>query len=261
MKIIVLVCLLSFVAGELEFVHPNAHLIEEAHAALLSGKSSRIINGDDVQIDNYPWQASLQFGSSHICGAAVVSSKVAITAAHCLNPNAQPNAYNIRVGSTLYSGSQGTVIPVDNFIIHEAYDGNTGGFPNDIAILLFSEDITGTNKATAVPIPTDDSTFAGSKCQITGWGITESGGISDVLQKADTTVLTRSVCRSKWGNSILSSHVCVFNEDNGACNGDSGGPLTCSGTLVGVTSWGINGCDTGYYPSVYTRISSYRELD
>ena len=45
--------------------------------------------------------------------------------------------------------------------------------------------------------------------------------------------------------------------------GDSGGPLSCgSGAdaeLVGITSWGIIGCQTTF-PSVYARVSGLRDF-
>lgn len=36
--------------------------------------------------------------------------------------------------------------------------------------------------------------------------------------------------------------------------GDSGGPITSGGTLIGIVSWGV-GCADPYYPGVYTRLA------
>ncbi|XP_069140846.1 fibrinolytic enzyme, isozyme C-like [Argopecten irradians] len=104
--------------------------------------------------------------------------------------------------------------------------------------------------------------FAGQSCTITGWGRTSGGApLPDILQKATTTVLSNADCAEIWGaDSINDGHVCVYtNGTNGACNGDSGGPLTCDGVLVGVTSWGAVGCDTSL-PSVYTRITHFLDF-
>lgn len=38
--------------------------------------------------------------------------------------------------------------------------------------------------------------------------------------------------------------------------GDSGGPITIDGKLVGLVSW-ANGCASISYPTVYTRVVSY----
>lgn len=38
--------------------------------------------------------------------------------------------------------------------------------------------------------------------------------------------------------------------------GDSGGPLTVNGKLIGLVSWGM-GCASTEYPTVYTRVTEY----
>ena len=40
--------------------------------------------------------------------------------------------------------------------------------------------------------------------------------------------------------------------------GDSGGPMVCGNTLVGVTSWGEGGCGAGK-PAVYSRVTYFRD--
>lgn len=43
----------------------------------------RIVGGDPTVIEEYPYQASLQYYSSHICGAVVISEQYVVTAGHC----------------------------------------------------------------------------------------------------------------------------------------------------------------------------------
>ncbi|XP_033757357.1 fibrinolytic enzyme, isozyme C-like [Pecten maximus] len=213
-----------------------------------------IVNGQNASIQNYPWQASLQDTGSHNCGAVVISARKAVTAGHCIGGG----ALEIRVGSDQHLEG-GKLFKVSKATVHPDYGSGEGTFPNDIAVLDFDEDITGDSGATAVKMPDASSgDFAGQTCTITGWGRTSGGApLPDVLQEAKTTVLSNSDCGDIWGaSSINDGHVCVFNNDTGACNGDSGGPLTCDGVLVGVTSWGAVGCPISS-PSVYTRITHF----
>lgn len=43
----------------------------------------RIVGGEAAYIEEYPYQASLQYFLSHICGAVIISENYVVTAAHC----------------------------------------------------------------------------------------------------------------------------------------------------------------------------------
>lgn len=47
---------------------------------MLDGK---IVGGEAADIEEYPYQASLQYALSHICGAVIISENYVVTAAHC----------------------------------------------------------------------------------------------------------------------------------------------------------------------------------
>lgn len=59
----------------------------------------------------------------------------------------------------------------------------------------------------------------------------------------------------RWAEELNAyDFICTSNIE-GACSGDQANPLVISGTLIGITSRGIE-CDYNY-PSVYTRIYSH----
>ncbi|OWF36056.1 trypsin delta/gamma-like protein CG30031 [Mizuhopecten yessoensis] len=257
MKFIVAICLVAFGACSTlppVPVHPNEDIIQQA----LSHPGSRIIGGNDAEICEYPWQASLMFSNSHVCGAVVVSDKVAITAAHCVSW-APSSYFSIRVGSKARSRG-GLVFAVAETVVHEEYNVGAGAFPNDIAILKFNESIIGPGAASVANLPDENSKdFAPHRCTITGWGYSVYGQVlPEVLQKAEMTVMKPKWCTDVFGSYINDGHVCLISDDSASCNGDSGGPLTCGDTLVGVTSFGALGCPA-IYPSVYTRITYFRQ--
>lgn len=43
----------------------------------------RIVGGEPADIENYPYQASLQYATYHRCGAVVISRDYVLTVAHC----------------------------------------------------------------------------------------------------------------------------------------------------------------------------------
>ncbi|XP_060067322.1 transmembrane protease serine 9-like [Ylistrum balloti] len=263
MKYIIAMCLIAFVACDKypTFGHRSQHLIKNK-MSMAKRKSSRIINGEDADISEFPWQASLRIFSHHVCGAAVIATRTAVTAAHCVKGRSR--SFTLKVGSTKLSGHKGTVVAVRKIItvsIHPHFKK----FRNDIAILKFDRDIAGPSHrlAKTIAIPKSDDDFAGAKCIITGWGriLDVNGSLirTNKLQKARTKVLTVSDCKKRAGKSFIKkSHVCVYTGYNGACFGDSGGALSCGKVLVGVTSFGHFGCAVNH-PSVYTRISCYRD--
>jgi secreted trypsin-like serine protease len=144
--------------------------------------------------------------------------------------------------------------------MHPDYsDSSLRGFPNDVAVLKFSAQSTNANFSPITLASSSDGTFAGQSCVITGWGLDETDTLPRTLQMASMTVMTNSACAGVWGTvSINDGHICITDSDSSSCNGDSGGPLVCSGKLAGATSWGASGCSPSY-PSVYTRISYFRD--
>nr|CAA64472.1 chymotrypsinogen [Arenicola marina] len=223
-----------------------------------------IINGSPADISNFPYQCSLRYAGSHTCGCSVLNAGVVLTAAHCVDGRVA-TAFSVLAGSTdrTVSGD----IDASGFTMNSAYDGNAGGFPNDIATVALTSNLNlgDPNIAAASLPPNNNDQFVGSQCTITGWGRTGTSNILPAtLQQVTMPIISNAECASRMssvsGANVNDGHICIYNGDSGSCNGDSGGPMNCQGYVAGVTSWGISsalGNCMVSYPSVYTRTSYF----
>ncbi|BFY99706.1 hypothetical protein BsWGS_02747 [Bradybaena similaris] len=236
------------------------------------GPEKRIVNGSPAALFAHPHQASLQVQSSggwyHTCGGSIIARNKILTAAHCLQGQTA-SRLRIQVGLlNLYEAPNAyeQTVGVASFVIHASYNGNGAGIPNDIGIITLNSALTLNANVQIATLAPKGTSFAGTKCVITGWGRTVGGGAtSSRLLEARITKITTADCAARWpGQSINIKHICVYEASAAsgtrpsACNGDSGGPMICGQYLAGITSWGVSNC-SGNYPSVYTRVSEYRD--
>ncbi|XP_049820810.1 trypsin-3-like [Aethina tumida] len=219
----------------------------------------RIVGGWDVEIDEYPYQASLQYYGSHICGASIIADRWIVTAAHCTD-GFSASLLSIRVGSSR-RGSGGQVINVAKIHQNPNYNPNTIDY--DISILELASDIT---NPIAKPVSLPDSSAdvpTGVTAVVTGWGTTSEGGsLPTQLQAVQVPIVSPATCRAAYGTSSITDRmICAGFTQGGkdACQGDSGGPLVVNGYLVGVVSWGY-GCARPNYPGVYSSVPNLRSF-
>ncbi|XP_044016675.1 trypsin-1-like [Aphidius gifuensis] len=227
--------------------------------------STKIINGVDSKPGEIPYQVSLQMigNSFHFCGGSVLNQKYVITAAHCV---VGQNALSIKVvaGTTDLSNPISTHY-VKKIIIHKKYNPNDS-WRNDIALLLVQDKFLLTSILAFVPLTKPKEIIpANSVAVVSGWGSTVEGGQSPMkLKKAEILIADQAYCQDRYkslGENIYSSsHICAHDpvQMTGSCHGDSGGPLTVNGKLVGLVSWAL-GCANTEYPTVYTRVPEFHD--
>ncbi|XP_032888193.1 suppressor of tumorigenicity 14 protein homolog [Amblyraja radiata] len=234
---------------------------------------SRIVNGNDAVIGEWPWQISLHFGTlGHTCGATLINNWWLLSASHCFQ-DAESYRYSDRQLWRVYIGAHSLGFTdndverrlIKRLIIHEQFDNVTMDY--DIALLELSSSVKYTSFIQPVCLPSPLHVFpANQRCYVTGWGLLQEGGhLPVILQKGEVRIINQTTCNNFMGNILTSRMMCAgyLTGEVDACEGDSGGPLVCeepSGKWfqAGIVSWG-QGCGRYGHPGVYTRITKFRE--
>jgi trypsin len=225
-----------------------------------SGKpmlDGRIVGGTTTDITNYPYQVSLQYTGSHICGGSIISQNWVVTAAHCII-GSTVSSFSVRAGST-YSNTGGTIYSATRIIVNSNYSSNTQDY--DVALVQVSTAFS--FDTTRQPITLESNDVAvGTNVVVTGWGTTTEGGAaSTTLRTVTVQIVSDASCNTAYASygGITARMICAAVTGGGkdACQGDSGGPLVAAGRLVGIVSWGV-GCARPQYPGVYTKVSVVR---
>ncbi|XP_033235631.1 lectizyme-like [Drosophila pseudoobscura] len=230
----------------------------------------RIINGYEAERGEAPYIVSLQStAGTSFCAASIIRPDVLLTAAHCLTKDTY---LAVAAGHSRSNPEDTQVREVTSSrqLIHESYPGQAGPF--DIALIFLETpfDLNAVSRDGSSPVASiamPPKKLEGSnRGTLYGWGKDGSMGLPDILQKLDVDILDYESCIAAMpeNHKVVDTNVCTYNAGttDGACNGDSGGPLISRSTdgsvyQVGVVSWGYVPCSLTRYPSVYTSVYSF----
>uniref|UniRef100_A0A8C8B707 Transmembrane serine protease 9 n=1 Tax=Otus sunia TaxID=257818 RepID=A0A8C8B707_9STRI len=230
--------------------------------------ASRIVGGSEASRGEFPWQVSLRENNEHFCGAAILTEKWLVSAAHCFTEFQDPAMWAAYTGTTSLRGSDSGAVKmgIARIIPHPSYNTDTADY--DVAVLELKRPVTFTKYIQPVCLPDAGHHFpASKKCLISGWGYLKEDFLvkPEFLQKATVELLDQTLCSSLYSHALTDRMMCAGYLEGkvDSCQGDSGGPLVCqepSGKffLAGIVSWGI-GCAEARRPGVYTRITKLRD--
>ncbi|XP_076482324.1 trypsin-7 [Bombus vancouverensis nearcticus] len=247
---------------------------------------SRIIGGEKVAIEEYPFavsitcdrssrsiwhlenrclssQVSLQnngtfFGHQveHFCGGGIVGEKWIITSAQCAL-RVEVKAFHVRAGTSRYYEG-GDIYGVQSVVIHPAF--NAINYDYDVGLVELSDSITYDSTKQPIKLPKTHSMIDDdSLVKVLGWGIFELfGPVSDVLLHSTMRKINNQDCEEASGGDLLTNRMfCALSDTARPCVGDSGSPLIFQGTLFGVVSWSRS-CDR-QYPTAFTAIAELKD--
>jgi trypsin len=233
----------------------------------------RVVGGSTSSTAQYPWQAAVVFSSSKLsgnphqrqfCGGSLITSRIVVTAAHCVydtDPNCtinggintclpndpggdgtkhlDPDDVKVILGnSTLSTAPPSAELPVQAVKYQAGYNPNyqNHGVPRyDVAYLVLAS--PGSAQPQIKIAGPDEAALwdPGSLVEISGWGATTQcstscGSTVDTLRAATVQVIADSSCVSPlaYGTDFdATTMVCAGYMSGGVdtCAGDSGGPL------------------------------------
>jgi trypsin len=225
---------------------------------------AQIIGGGPAEEGQYPWLVGLGSageGSAYerqFCGGSVITEDVVLTAAHCVEDTADPEAL------VVFSGSVDLESPdlVETSVAagHLAEDYNEPiAMANDWALLKLDEPVD----VEPVPLNTDPEAEL-ETLETAGWGDT-GGEFPTVAQWVEVPFVDDEACESAYPGEVdAQTMLCAGDLENGgvdSCQGDSGGPIMADNEglmLVGIVSWGY-GCAEAGNPGVYAEVADFND--
>ncbi|XP_060530490.1 chymotrypsin-like [Cylas formicarius] len=255
MKLLVLLLCLAFVAtslGRPKRVPKNIFV--------RARQQERIINGSEVAAHSIPYQAYLEFEGffqAWACGGSLISESFVLTAGHCTYEGLVSyivlGAHDLSKKEDTQQQFQSTEL-----YLHEKFDYDT--VQNDIGLVKLPQPAQLNQYVQLAVLPSrNEAELVGLQATVSGWGLIDyfKYEVPDVLYATVVQIVPNNQC-AIYDVYVPEMTICTKGETSqGSCEGDSGGPLTADGKLVGIVSYGPEYCQDDLYPNGFTRVTNY----
>ena len=221
-----------------------------------------VVFGGTPAGESFGYMVAVGRPGSTFCGGWLYDEHTVITAAQCV----EKRGFGLHVIVDRYdlrSRTEGQVINVAKVLIYSGYDETTRN--NDIAILKLQ-------KPAKIDVPyakpigevSRSQLVADTELIVLGWGMLENMVIPTDLRQGTVGYVDSRTCDEEYyGNlgNVTDQMVCARSTNSQeACAGDMGGPLVLQNLfgadeVVGIVSWGGEGCNVAGAPTVYTALT------
>lgn len=194
---------------------------------------------------------------SHLCGSIIISARVVLTAAHCVDKSSVREVVVV-VGITNLqdAAERNNQYNILRTIPHEHF--NKDNLQNDIAILLLQRKIEFSSKVKPIELDKLPGVARKGVTAISaGWGETFNyHEDKNHLRSVNLKIIDEQECQ---GLFKLRNIICAGEEGGmkGVAFGDSGGPLVVDNQLVGITSFMVHNNYHHVGLNGYTRVANF----
>jgi len=174
-------------------------IIRNIHSSVIKSElrlDGRIVGGEPVNIQDIPFQVSLQY-SYHFCGGSLIGQRYVLTAAHCTQ-GSLTNHIKVRIGST-YAKRGGTLVSVKRVHRHDKYDPRSIDY--DFSILELENYNTTNLKSACVHLSETENAEIpdGTLLTVSGWGLTQNPNESnDALRATMVPKTNQEFCKEAY---------------------------------------------------------------
>jgi len=152
-------------------------------------------------------------------------------------------------------------IQVEKMIPRNDYNPTT--IDNDVVILKLAQDVQFSKYVVPACLPSSSSNdYTGKNAVVSGWGaIYWKGPTSPYLKETTVKIVSSSDRKCRPFRIDDSIKMCAYADKTNSCQGDSGGPLVVKeggkNTVVGVVSYGPQGCTVDNVAVVYAKVTGF----
>lgn len=146
---------------------------------------------------------------------------------------------SLRAGSS-FSSFGGVKFRIVNKLEHPQFQQHNFDF--DFTILRFERPMIFSRNILAVKLPRENEwLLGGTKCVISGYGITESNRVSEILKSVEVQIVGDEKCKSKYNKikfPLTDRMICALGDEDSI--GREGNKDACSGDSVAIKKLSID---------------------